>query len=742
MTPVAYIMSRFPKLTETFILREILELERQGQPVMILPLLRVRQPVRHADVDRVLDKVHAVPLLSWRLLSANLAAVWRSPRRYFSAWALALRGTWGSANLFLGAFATVPQAVYFARVIERAGVRHVHAHYATHPALAALITAELTGVSFSFTAHAHDIFVHTTMLGEKLRRARFIAAISEFNKRYLLRFNPEAGEKIHVVHCGVDLSRYQPQPRRADRMFTLLCVAGLEPYKGLPHLIRACAQMRSALGRFHCLIVGEGRERRNLERLIAELDLTDTVQLLGALPQERLAGLFGQADLCILPSVVASDGQMEGIPVALMEAMASGLPVVATRLSGIPELVQDGVTGILVDPGDEHALAEAVIQLAADDGARTDMGRRGREHVAAHFELSATVGHLRALFAPDGRGWESRMKELIMRHVNPGGHLTVELHRRQQGHDSDVYTVTLQNGSRHPDAMILKRHRPAVSLQQDDRGLEASQRAARREYEALSSLWNAFSIRSDRLGVPRPLALFPEGAAVLMELCDGRRLDRMLRWTRLRAIAGREARLRQDLTACGEWLGMFHQITERSGNPSAIYHRIEQDFSEELARCRAQGLREDIAQRVQQHFTAAKAAAFGGSDRLVGRHCDFGPYNIFLSPGRMTAIDFEGFQDGIRYDDLCYFLGMIESVSWYHLSAAQRRRLAESFLDGYSRYGTLDRGSQESFMLAAMVKIMARSPLLQGKARRGPDAWKRATRVAQYNHWFEQHAQP
>jgi glycosyltransferase involved in cell wall biosynthesis len=402
---VAYIMSRFPLLTETFILRELLELEKQGLAIAVLPLLRERPSVVHEEVERLAAEIHYTRFLSLPIIQANLQLFLRKPGRYLTLLWSVLRLNWGSANLCVGALGIFPKSVYFARLLERLGVRHVHAHYATHPALAAYIIAELTDVGFSFTAHAHDIFLHQHMLREKVERAQFVVAISEFNKEFLLRCAPRMSpDKIQVVHCGIELENYDAAAERrrsdasGDDPITAVCVGSLQPYKGLKYLVRACAEVVRSNPGFRCLIVGQGVDRPGLESLIAELDLQEVVQLLGGRPQHEVAALLRKADLFVLPSVVAPSGQMEGIPVALMEAMASRLPVVSTRLSGIPELVEDGVNGLLVPPADERALAAALIRLCNDPQSRHEMGERGRESVAEEFQLSGNVVRLRTFF--------------------------------------------------------------------------------------------------------------------------------------------------------------------------------------------------------------------------------------------------------------------------------------------------------------------------------------------------------
>ena len=399
--PVAYIMSRFPSLTETFILREMLELEDQGQPVAVFPLIRMELPVRHAGVERILPKVHFTPFLNLAIVAANLRFLGRSPRRYVGLLWTVLRGCWGSSNLFVGALGIFPKSVYLAQVMEERGIRHVHAHFATHPALAALIISELTGATFSFSAHAHDFFVDIQMLCTKLAKATFIVTHCDFNKRYLLGLCPETpADKIAVVRDGIELAHYGK--RRGEKTggpYTILCVASLQPYKGVEYLVRACGLLKSRLGDFRCLLVGEGRERPKLERLISELELDKTVRLLGGRPHDEVVRLLDQADAFVAPSVEAPDGQMDAIQVAVIEALASYLPVVSTDLSAIPELIKDGITGLLVPPADAAALADAIVRLHDSPELCQTLGRQGRDEVAAAYQLGPNVARLRSLYA-------------------------------------------------------------------------------------------------------------------------------------------------------------------------------------------------------------------------------------------------------------------------------------------------------------------------------------------------------
>jgi len=412
---VAYIMSRFPKITETFVLYEIIELRKRGEAVEIYPLIRERQPVAHPDVERLSGCVHFVPWISRAVVRANWHYLRRSPRVYLRTAAEAVRRNLASARLLLGALTFFPKSAAFAYEMERGGITHIHAHFATHPALSAWIIHRLTGIPYSFTAHAHDIFVDRAMLREKLADAAFVVAISEHNRNFMAeKCGEELRNKIHVVHCGVDVEYFAPpatpqstgplpfltsQPQPVGGPVRMLCVASLLEMKGHAYLIEACRLLRQRGIDFHCDFVGDGERKAQLREQISRSGLDGAFTFLGPQPRSVVRGLLHQAQVKVLASVPLPSGLQDGIPVALMEAAACGVPVVSTTVSGIPELVDSGVNGILVPPRDACALAEALERLARDPELRTRMGRRGREKVLREFNLAANAERLASLFA-------------------------------------------------------------------------------------------------------------------------------------------------------------------------------------------------------------------------------------------------------------------------------------------------------------------------------------------------------
>lgn len=400
--PVAVVMSRFPSVTETFILREMIEMERQGQPVRVVPMARETPPVLHDAVKPWIGRALYTPFLSAGLLTAMIGTFVRQPLRLTALVARLVAGTVRRPGTLLRTLAVIPKSVALAGMLERERVRHIHAHYATYPSTMALIIATLApDITFSFTVHAHDIQVDRSLLGWKLREARFVRSISDFNRRYLEKLYPDdARGKIHVVHVGIEPEHYtKAPPPPASGTPKLLSVAAHKPYKGLPFLIEACRILRDDGIGFHCDIVGHGPMYDELAAMIRERGLEGAVTLAGARPQEEVTRMMAEATLFVLPSIIAEDGQMEGIPVALMEALASGRAVVSTNISGIPELVENGASGLLVAPGDASALARAIATLLQDRPRAAAMGIHGRKHVIAAFDIRDCVRQLLTLLA-------------------------------------------------------------------------------------------------------------------------------------------------------------------------------------------------------------------------------------------------------------------------------------------------------------------------------------------------------
>jgi colanic acid/amylovoran biosynthesis glycosyltransferase len=402
---VAYMMSRFPKLTETFILYEMLALEQMGVQVELYPLLREHTSVMHPEAKPLVERAHFQPFISWRILVAQLRYLRRKPRAYFGTlWAL-LRGTWGSVNFFVGGLGIFPKSVYMAELMTADAVQHVHAHFANHPAAAAFIIHGLSDIPYSFTAHGSDLHVDRHMLREKVEGAAFVVTISNYNKELIVK---ECGEhvrdKIVVIHCGVDTQVFQPlRSQAAAHPFTLLCTGTLHEVKGQTFLIEACRLLREKGIDVVCNLVGDGPDHEALADQIAKAKLGDCVHLLGRRTREQIAELLSQADVVVTPSVPTKGGKREGIPVVLMEAMGSGVPVVASGISGIPELVEHERSGLLVPPRDAQALAQALERMHCDPELRQRLGQAGREKVVREFDLVTNTATLAQRFGMEAQ---------------------------------------------------------------------------------------------------------------------------------------------------------------------------------------------------------------------------------------------------------------------------------------------------------------------------------------------------
>lgn len=388
---IAYLMSRFPKLTETFVLYEMLELHRLHFQVVVLPLRLEKEAAAHPEVQLLDCEICAAPLLSWKTLGINLKWLVRHPIRYLSTALRAAAGTVGSLKFFTGAVFYFPKAVVFADTVQRLGIKHVHAHFASHPAMAAWIMHQLCGISYSFTAHGTDLHVNQHMLREKARDAAFAMTISDYNVRFIAeRCGEETARHFEVLRCGADLSVFKPCAERGKPggPLQILCIAAYREVKGHRILIDACALLRERGIDFHCRLIGYGPEEGAIVRQIQHRGLTEQVLVEGAQPRPAVVQGLGEADVLVLSSIQTRDGSREGIPVALMEGMACGLPVVASRISGIPELVEEGVSGLLFEPGHTIKMADALEQLARDPELRARMGRAARARVEESFDLA------------------------------------------------------------------------------------------------------------------------------------------------------------------------------------------------------------------------------------------------------------------------------------------------------------------------------------------------------------------
>jgi colanic acid/amylovoran biosynthesis glycosyltransferase len=389
---LGYLFERFPAFTQTFCAPELAELYRQG---ISPPVYSIRRPTEARPANIPLENIPIYYLPDTNSLEFKIRTKLIPPR---------LKDLWsGSGDLRdKGRFR---EAVYLGQRLKKAQVSHLHVHFAGLASRTAWWIKRLFGITYSFTGHANDIFCpkpeQRVGLADLLREALFVVVVSDFGANWLQRSFPESAHKIQRVYNGLDLSVFKPATQEAEPV-RLLSIGRLIEKKGFKFLIEACRLLRSSGFSFVCQIVGEGPEHDHLQEAIQVSQLSDIVRLRGALPQTEIVELLSQSSIFVFPGVHDSAGDTDNLPTVLIEAMASSLPTIATRIAGIPEIVQHDENGILVPEKDPVRLADAIRSLAGDQALLERFSRASRRIAEEKFALVNTVGHLKKLFAQFG----------------------------------------------------------------------------------------------------------------------------------------------------------------------------------------------------------------------------------------------------------------------------------------------------------------------------------------------------
>jgi len=398
---IGYLAQMFPSLSMTFVYREVQALRAAGIHIETFSTWKPNPNELSSEAkDLVKNTFYIFPLNWLHFLLTHLGYLLTRPVRYLGTLLFCLTREHKSVKNRLRTLSHFCQAIYLAKEVERKNVNHLHVHFALNATTLALVVSRLTDVTFSFTAHANDIFVNPILLPEKINEARFIVCISEYNIRFLHNIVPcrETLNKTHLIHCGIDVDHFSPKKQSCNEQPIILAVGRLVEKKGFPYLIRACKILVDQGYNFQCLIMGGGPQKAQLKKMVEENDLSNHVHLTGVVFQEHLKDYLNKADISVLPCIVASDQDMDGIPNTLMEAMAMEIPSISTNLSGIPELIEDMQTGLLVPPQDEGTLAKAIAMLLDDKELRIVLGRAGRAKVVEEFEIKKNANQLLNVF--------------------------------------------------------------------------------------------------------------------------------------------------------------------------------------------------------------------------------------------------------------------------------------------------------------------------------------------------------
>jgi colanic acid/amylovoran biosynthesis glycosyltransferase len=385
---LGYLFERFPRFTQTFCAREVVQLYRQDLRVPVFSIYRPNEPIPQiagmdeVDVRYLPSTKNPVLIAQAHLFSPRLQKIWvaggdrRDKRRY-------------------------REAIYLGPKLRSAGITHLHVHFASIAAHTAWWLKRLFGITYSFTGHANDIFCprpeHRISLSEVVKEASFIVAVTDYSANRLKKEFPEAAAKIFRVYNGLDISLFRTanpeiQPLR------IISVGRLIEKKGWPYLIETCALLRDKKIQFDCRIIGEGPDASDLQQLIRSRQLEEKILLTGPKTQSEIIDLLEKSSLFVLPAIRDRSGDSDNLPTVLVEALASGLPVVSTDIAGIPEIVEQGRNGLLVPEKDPIALAMAIQSLSSDQRKLQQFGIASRQIAEQTFAQEITVRQLKDLF--------------------------------------------------------------------------------------------------------------------------------------------------------------------------------------------------------------------------------------------------------------------------------------------------------------------------------------------------------
>ena len=397
--PVAYVVKRYPRYSETFIVNEILEHEKAGVRIDIFAL----RPVRETHFQDILSQVKA-PVTYIRDITAATSTLWElmaTARRELPDFWQAIDDLGGPETMEEG---DLMQGIKLALRGRERNIAHFHAHFGTVAATVTRIASRLANIPYTLTVHAKDIYheaVDQDSMRKKLNDAATVITVSDYNRKYLHDIYGSAADRVVRIYNGLHLDRFACQtPNLTSR--TILAVGRLVEKKGFDVLVDACALLRDRNIAFQCRIVGDGPMKASLQAQIERLNLGSHVHLEGPRPHAELINIFREVALFAAPCVISSDGDRDGLPTVLLEAMALGTACISTQVVGIPELVRHGDTGLCVPERNVPALAEAMIQLLDQPELRKELALHARELIEEEFDIHKNASLQRQLFAAAG----------------------------------------------------------------------------------------------------------------------------------------------------------------------------------------------------------------------------------------------------------------------------------------------------------------------------------------------------
>lgn len=416
---IGYLQGLFQGLSETFVIREVIALQKMDFNVSVFALKREKSHLLEKSLSGEETSkrcIYARPDHTIQHIWINVKSLFRHPLRYLKTlWPFLKEAKYVEPPVFARLIYHFFSGIGFAGEVHRRGIRHIHAHFSSGTHMA-LTIHRFTGVPFSFTAHASsDIFDKPVMLDEKLRRAAFVVAVCDYSKKYLDAVTGyRYSDKIHRIYNGIDPAEARSLlgdlgakgllTRRHPKEVRIVSVGRLIGCKGFATLIGACRILKERGHRFSCRIVGDGPQRKVLEKLINKQGLAHTVEITGYLPLHGIYRALAEADIFSLLSEIHINGFRDGFPTVILEAMTMSLPVVSTWISGIPEMVLDGRTGLLVHERDEESAANAIEDLIVNEEKRIEFGRSGRQRVMTRFHLEQSMTQLSERFRQSTRG--------------------------------------------------------------------------------------------------------------------------------------------------------------------------------------------------------------------------------------------------------------------------------------------------------------------------------------------------